>query len=60
MKKEPILPDLRHNDRITGEEEDVYGLFKKEMEVDSDVNEDQNREWLLDQSMNTFMKSMKK
>jgi hypothetical protein len=37
--------------------DDTYGIFKQEMEVDSDVNEDPNRERLLDESVNSFLKS---
>ncbi|MEH7388556.1 hypothetical protein V7147_24630 [Bacillus sp. JJ1521] len=39
--------------------EDTYGVFKTETEVDSDVNEDLNRERLLDESVEAFMKSKK-
>ncbi|MFS0823873.1 hypothetical protein [Bacillus sp. 1P02SD] len=39
--------------------DDTYGVFKSEMEVDSDVNEDMNRERLLDESVEAFMKSKK-
>lgn len=35
--------------------DDVYGIFKQEMEVDSDVNEDANRERLLDESVDVFL-----
>lgn len=34
---------------------DVYGLSQQEMEVDSDVNEDANRESLLDASLISFV-----
>lgn len=34
---------------------DVYGIFKQE--VDSDVNEDANRERLLDESLEAFLDS---
>lgn len=34
---------------------DVYGILKNETEVDTDVNEDQNREALLDESLNQFV-----
>lgn len=40
--------------------EDVYGLSKSEIEVDTDVNEDANREQLLDQSLRDFLNVMKK
>lgn len=39
-------------------EDDLYGLSKQEMEVDSDVNEDPNRERLLDESVESFMNSL--
>jgi hypothetical protein len=39
---------------------DVYGLAKSEMEVDTDVNEDANREQLLDQSLRDFLDVIKK
>ncbi|WP_157256115.1 hypothetical protein [Bacillus timonensis] len=38
---------------------DTYGVLKSEMEVDSDVNEDMNRERLLDDSVEAFIKSKK-
>ncbi|RHW34002.1 hypothetical protein D1B33_14460 [Lysinibacillus yapensis] len=38
-------------------EEDTYGILKKAMEVDTDVNEDPNRERLLDESVDAFLKS---
>ncbi|WP_453989734.1 hypothetical protein [Bacillus nitroreducens] len=50
MKKEkynPFDPD------------DTYGVFNSEMEVDSDVNEDMNREQLLDESVEAFLKANK-
>ncbi|WP_408007516.1 hypothetical protein ACJROX_22915 [Pseudalkalibacillus sp. A8] len=37
--------------------EDTYGIFKEEMEVDTDVNEDPNRERLLDESIDSFLES---
>jgi hypothetical protein len=37
--------------------EDTYGIFKQELEVDSDVNEDPNRERLLDESVGYFLQS---
>ncbi|MDR4886760.1 hypothetical protein RGU12_04230 [Fredinandcohnia sp. QZ13] len=39
--------------------DDTYGVFKSEMEVDSDVNEDMNRERLLDESVEAFIKLKK-
>ncbi|MCC3357715.1 hypothetical protein [Bacillus sp. REN16] len=42
------------------EPDDTYdGVFKSEMEVDSDVNEDMNRERLLDDSAEAFIRSKK-
>ncbi|MFS0861160.1 hypothetical protein [Fredinandcohnia sp. 179-A 10B2 NHS] len=34
---------------------DTYGVFSQEMEIDSDINEDQNRELLLDESVDAFI-----
>jgi hypothetical protein len=39
---------------------DVYGVLKKEMEVDTDVNEDTNRERLLDESLSLFLNLSKR
>jgi hypothetical protein len=36
-------------------EKDVYGVAKEELEVDTDVNEDMNRERLLDESVHAFL-----
>ncbi|MCF6409082.1 hypothetical protein [Pseudalkalibacillus salsuginis] len=44
-------------DQTNKKEDDTYGIFKQEMEVDSDVNEDPNRERLLDESINSFLES---
>ncbi|MEH7383646.1 hypothetical protein V7138_24530 [Bacillus sp. JJ1533] len=41
------------------DQEDTYGVFKSEMEVDSDVNEDMNRERLLDESVEAFIRTKK-
>jgi hypothetical protein len=38
-------------------EDDIYGIFKQELEVDTDVNEDPNRERLLDESVHSFLVS---
>jgi len=40
------------------DENDVYGAKKDELEMDSDVNEDQNRERLLDDSFAAFVRSL--
>ncbi|WP_257350662.1 hypothetical protein [Pseudalkalibacillus decolorationis] len=52
----------RHNqdkDKNLNKEDDTYGIFKQEMEVDSDINEDPNRERLLDESVDAYLKSKK-
>lgn len=38
-------------------EDDTYGILKQAMEVDTDVNEDPNRERLLDESVDAFLES---
>lgn len=38
---------------------DTYGIFNSEMEVDTDVNEDKNRERLLDDSVEAFLELKK-
>lgn len=43
--KNPFLP------------KDPYGVLEKELEVDTDVNEDHIREFLLDQSVEAFMEA---
>ncbi|MEH7234999.1 hypothetical protein [Bacillus sp. JJ1562] len=50
------MPKDKHN---LFDPDDTYGVFKSEMEVDSDVNEDMNREGLLDDSVEAFVKSKK-
>lgn len=42
------------------DENDVYGISKHEMEVDTDINEDANREKLLDESFTSFLHSLRK
>jgi hypothetical protein len=42
---------------LLNKENDTYGIFKQEMEVDSDINEDPNRERLLDESVDSFLES---
>ncbi|GGB55807.1 hypothetical protein [Fictibacillus barbaricus] len=37
--------------------DDTYGIFKQEMEMDTDVNEDPIRERLLDESIDSFIES---
>ncbi len=48
-----------HKDQVNrlNKEDDTYGILKQEMEVDTDVNEDPNRERLLDESVVSFLKS---
>ncbi|WP_088102063.1 hypothetical protein [Halalkalibacter urbisdiaboli] len=41
-------------------ENDTYGIFVQEIEVDTDVNEDPNRERLLDESLDAFLKIKKR
>jgi hypothetical protein len=36
-------------------ENDIYDILSKEIEVDTDVNEDANRERLLDDALDTFL-----
>lgn len=36
-------------------EDDTYGILKQAIEVDTDVNEDPNRERLLDESVDAFL-----
>lgn len=38
--------------------EDIYGICKQEMEVDTNVNEDPKREEMLDQSVTSFLESL--
>ena len=48
----------RHNQvNQFNKEDDTYGILKQEMEVDTDVNEDPNRERLLDESVDSFLES---
>ncbi|AZV42686.1 hypothetical protein [Peribacillus asahii] len=41
-------------------EDDTYGILKQAIEVDTDVNEDPNRERLLDESVDAFLESKEK
>lgn len=47
----PVL----HKNQV--KEDDIYGILKQTMEVDTDVNEDPNRERLLDESVDAFLES---
>ncbi|MDM5359350.1 hypothetical protein [Peribacillus sp. ACCC06369] len=38
-------------------EKDTFDILEQEMEVDTDVNEDPNREKLLDESVDAFLQS---
>lgn len=38
-------------------ENNLYGILKQAMEIDTDVNEDANRERLLDDSVEAFVKN---
>ncbi|MCP3738118.1 hypothetical protein [Rossellomorea sp. BNER] len=52
------VPHKNQIDRFNNKD-DTYGIFKENMEVDTDVNEDPNRERLLDESVETFLESKK-
>lgn len=45
---------------ITEQEDDTEAMNGGDLEVDSDVNEDPNRERLLDDSLQAFLDSCKK
>ncbi|WP_433616398.1 hypothetical protein [Paenibacillus cellulositrophicus] len=45
------------DDRKDWVNKDVYGVLRKEMEVDSDVNEDSNREQQLDDSFQDWYRN---
>ena len=47
--------DTKHPQGNRLNQDDVYGVLGKNMEVDSDVNEDPNRERLLDDAFDAFM-----
>ncbi|MGG4265844.1 hypothetical protein [Peribacillus simplex] len=47
----------KNQDSRINTEDDTFGIFKQKMEVDTDVNEDPNREKLLDESVVSFLKS---
>ncbi|MGE7184631.1 hypothetical protein ACQKKK_11725 [Peribacillus sp. NPDC006672] len=61
------MPNQKNNDHHPAQhksqdsrlktEDDTFGILKQEMEVDTDVNEDPNREKLLDESVVSFLKS---
>ncbi|WP_054024471.1 hypothetical protein [Bacillus sp. FJAT-28004] len=45
-------------DRKDGVNKDVYGVLREETEVDSDVNEDRNREQQLDDSFQEWYRNI--
>ncbi|QGQ48301.1 hypothetical protein [Metabacillus sediminilitoris] len=51
----PVL----HKNQVNrlNKEDDIYDILKQTMEVDTDVNEDPNRERLLDESVDAFLES---
>ncbi|MED4402230.1 hypothetical protein ABET41_12490 [Metabacillus fastidiosus] len=51
----PVL----HKNQVNrlNKEDDIYGILKQTMEVDTNVNEDPNRERLLDESVDAFLES---
>jgi hypothetical protein len=51
----PVLH--KNQDNRLNKEDDIYGILKQTMEVDTDVNEDPNRERLLDESVDAFLES---
>ncbi len=57
QKKNQHIPVPHENQVNQFDKEDTYGIFKQAMEVDTDVNEDPNRERLLDDSVDAFLKS---
>jgi hypothetical protein len=50
--------DRELDDRNDGISMDVYGVLGEEMEVDSDVNEDRNREQQLDASFQDWYRNI--
>jgi hypothetical protein len=44
----------------TFNKDDVYGVSKNEIEVDTNINEDTNRERLLDESLISYLNSINK
>ncbi|MGG3927465.1 hypothetical protein ABET51_15985 [Metabacillus fastidiosus] len=51
----PVLPKNQVN--RFNKEDGIYGILKQTMEVDTNVNEDVNRERLLDESVDAFLES---
>jgi hypothetical protein len=45
----------KHEQSLTTNPDDIYGILAKETEVDTDVNEDPNRERLLDDALDAFL-----
>ncbi|MFD4927965.1 hypothetical protein ACFWMS_03415 [Peribacillus butanolivorans] len=50
------VPDKNQVNRLN-KKIDTYDILKQAMEVDTDVNEDPNRESLLDESVDSFLES---
>jgi hypothetical protein len=51
------MPNKKNNHNPVQHVSQVSRLLNNEMEVDTDVNEDPNREKLLDESIDSFLKS---
>ncbi|MBK5483671.1 hypothetical protein JFV29_17690 [Peribacillus sp. TH16] len=53
------LNPVPHKNQVNrlNKEIDTYDILKQAMEVDTDVNEDPNRERLLDESVDSFLES---
>ncbi|MGG0849064.1 hypothetical protein [Peribacillus simplex] len=49
----------QHKNQVSrlNKEKDTFDILNQEMEVDTDVNEDPNREKLLDESVDAFLQS---
>lgn len=49
----------QHKNQVSrlNKEKDTFDIINQEMEVDTDVNEDPNREKLLDESVDAFLQS---
>ncbi|MGE7764842.1 hypothetical protein [Peribacillus sp. NPDC096540] len=58
-QKNNRLNPAPHKNQVNrlNKENDTFDILKQAMEVDTDVNEDPNRERLLDDSVNSFLES---
>ncbi|MED3689187.1 hypothetical protein P4534_10225 [Peribacillus butanolivorans] len=58
-QKNNRLNPVPHKNKVNrlNKENDTYDILKQAMEVDTDVNEDPNRERLLDESVDSFLES---